>query len=161
MTWILLFLPLLFAQYAASSREGNASSAFAREFVAVHNQVRGPLGVPPLRWSGELAESAQHWADSLIETGAFHPRGDHKYGENLFEITGRRATPGEVVRAWAEEARNYDYRSNACSARCGHYKQVVWQDTKLVGCAMARDSRREVWVCNYDPLGNLNGERPY
>lgn len=136
-------------------------AASERELLAVHNQVRAAVGVAPLRWSNELAATAQQWADALIQSGAFHPRGDHKFGENLFEVTNRSATPYEVVTDWAAEARNYDYKSNTCSARCGHYKQVVWRDTQWVGCGAARDNRREVWVCNYDPLGNLNGERPY
>ena len=29
------------------------------------------------------------------------------------------------------------------------------------GCAVATDRRREVWVCNYDPPGNVAGYRPY
>lgn len=145
----------------ASAAVVHAVSPFERDFLAAHNQVRARVGVPPLRWSNELAESAQQWADALIRSNAFHPRRDHTFGENLFEVTNRTATPYEVVTAWAGEARNYDYKTNTCSARCGHYKQVVWRDTQLVGCGVARDSRREVWVCNYDPLGNLNGERPY
>lgn len=143
------------------SAPSEAASAFAQEFLAAHNQVRAQVRVQPLVWSQELADSAQKWADALIESGAFHPRGDHRFGENLFEIAGRAATPHEVVSAWAGEAKNYDYKANACSARCGHYEQLVWRDTNKVGCGVARDNRREVWVCNYDPLGNLNGERPY
>ena len=145
----------------ACAQSATASSSFARAFVAAHNQVRSGVGVAPLRWSDQLADSAQQWANALIESGAFHPRGDHRFGENLFEVTGRGATPAEVVYAWAGEARNYDRRTNTCSARCGHYTQVVWRDTELVGCGTARDNRREVWVCTYDPLGNISGERPY
>jgi len=44
---------------------------------------------------------------------------------------------------------------------CGHYTQIVWRDTKQVGCGVARDNRREIWVCNYDPPGNWVGHRPY
>lgn len=138
-----------------------AASPLERVFLAAHNQVRAGVGVAPLHWSNELADVAQQWADALIHSNAFRPHGDHKFGENLFEVTNRAATPYEVVSAWTSEQRNYDYRTNSCSARCGHYKQVVWRDTKLVGCGVARDKKREVWVCDYDPLGNLNGERPY
>lgn len=112
-------------------------------------------------WSDELAYYAQQWANELIANGGFAPRRDHRYGENLFEISGAWATPRQVVEAWASEARNYDYKSNGCTSTCGHFKQLVWRDTKLVGCGVARDRRREVWVCNYDPLGNITGERPY
>lgn len=160
-TTLLLALCVRMAAAQQTKITGDASSAFAREMLAAHNRVRAGVDVEPLRWSGELADEAQKWADALIRSGAFHPRGDHKFGENLFEVSGRGASPSEVVSAWAGESKNYDYKANACSARCGHYEQVVWRDTKIVGCGVARDNRREVWVCNYDPLGNLNGARPY
>ncbi len=149
------------AQRTNEARVSERPPVFAREMLAAHDHMRARVGVPPLVWSEQLAALAQKWADTLIRSGAFHPRGDHRLGENMFEVVGRAGTPEEAVNTWAGEARNYDYQANSCSARCGHYEQVVWRDTKSVGCGMARDNRREVWVCNYDPLGNLNGERPY
>lgn len=164
MRWILV---LCLCTRLASLPRGNAqwqagrSDGPAAQILAAHNRLRASLGIPPLEWSKQLAALARQWAEELLANGTFRPRGDHKFGENLFEMGGRAATPQEVVNAWASEARNYDYRTNRCSARCGHYKQVVWRDTRSVGCGVARGSGREVWVCNYDPLGNLNGERPY
>ena len=66
-----------------------------------------------------------------------------------------------VVSTWRAEAQDYDYASNTCRKVCGHYTQVVWASTKQLGCGVARDSKREVWVCNYDPPGNWVGKRPY
>ncbi|CAI7851912.1 unnamed protein product, partial [Closterium sp. NIES-53] len=46
--------------------------------------------------------------------------------------------------------------------RCGHYTQVVWNNSRQVGCAKAscgEDS--DVWACNYFPAGNFVGELPY
>lgn len=159
---LLLFLAgWAFGAQRTDSAPANAPSVFAREILAAHNRVRANVGVPPLLWSSQLAQLAQKWADTLVESGDFRPRRDHRFGENLFEVIGRKATPAEAVNTWAGEVRNYDYNANTCSARCGHYEQVVWRDTKAVGCGVAQDSRREVWVCDYDPLGNLNGTRPY
>ena len=83
------------------------------------------------------------------------------YGENLFEITGGDASGTQVVNAWAAESRNYDYRRNKCRKVCGHYTQIVWRDTREIGCGVARGRGREVWVCDYDPPGNWVGQRPY
>ena len=74
---------------------------------------------------------------------------------------GSRASAAEVVGYWAAEARDYSYRANTCRGMCGHYTQLVWNDTREVGCAVASEPGREVWVCNYDPPGNWVGERPY
>ncbi|MBV9296765.1 MAG: hypothetical protein JO145_14435, partial [Acidobacteriaceae bacterium] len=61
----------------------------------------------------------------------------------------------------SSEAKDYQYAANSCFAVCGHYTQVVWRDTREVGCGMVHDARREVWVCDYAPYGNIVGERPY
>jgi len=136
-------------------------SSIAREMVAAHNLYRTRVGSPPLAWSDGLAARAQHWATTLIDRGLFVPRRDGQFGENLFEISGGGATSSSVVGAWASEKVNYHYATNSCTARCGHYTQVVWRSTRLVGCGVARNAKREVWVCDYDPHGNTIGERPY
>ncbi len=156
-------LALLGLQAAGRPGEGSRDRSLlvAQEIVAAHNVVRRKVGVPPLVWSGEMAKVAQDWAYTLLARGTFEHRTDHRYGENLFEASGFDPTPSQVVDAWASEAKDYRYTANTCSGVCGHYTQVVWRDTKMVGCAMARDLRREIWVCNYAPYGNIVGERPY
>jgi uncharacterized protein YkwD len=139
----------------------SATSSLWRDMLAVHNAVRARVGVPPLAWSDRVAARSQDWADTLLARKQFMHRPNSTYGENLFEITGATASPAQVVHAWAAESRNYNYRSNRCSGVCGHYTQIVWADTKKVGCAVARRRGREVWVCNYDPPGNWVGRRPY
>lgn len=132
-----------------------------QEIVAAHNVVRSKLGVSPLVWSDNVAKVAQVWANTLLAKGTFEHRTDHKYGENLLEATGIEPTPSQVVSEWADEAKNYQYSANSCSEVCGHYTQLVWRDTKEVGCAVVQDSTRQIWVCNYAPYGNVVGERPY
>ena len=129
--------------------------------LAAHNEVRERVNVPPLAWSRHLAEYAQDWADRLLREGKFQHRSNPVYGENIFEISGGPASPGEVVAAWASEVRGYNYRANKCRGMCGHYTQLIWSRTREVGCAAAGAGRREVWVCNYDPPGNWIGQRPY
>lgn len=133
----------------------------AHDMLAAHNAVRERTGVTPLAWSDRLAARAQDWADTLVARRQFVHRPNSTYGENLFEITGATASSAEVVGAWAEESRNYDYRTNKCRGVCRHYTQIVWGATKEVGCAVSRGGGREVWVCDYDPPGNWVGERPY
>jgi pathogenesis-related protein 1 len=129
--------------------------------LAAHNAVRATQAIRPLIWSDKLAARAQDWADTLLARDEFMHRPKSPYGENLFAIEGESASPEEVVGAWASEARDYDYATNRCRKVCGHYTQLVWAGTKAVGCGVARNSRREVWVCNYDPPGNYVGKRPY
>ena len=140
-----------------------ATSCMAQsaEMLTAHNSVRAQLKIAPLTWSERIARNAQEWADKLLAEKRFAHRPNSRYGENLYEIIGGRASPAQVVGDWASEASDYDYGSNKCRKVCGHYTQIVWAATKEVGCAIARDGRREVWVCNYDPPGNYVGRRPY
>lgn len=152
---------LLILALIAGSAGAQEPSAFARDIVSAHNVLRAQVGVPPLEWSGHLEKIARDWAKTLLARRQFFHRPNGNFGENLFEIAGASASPAEVIRAWAAESRNYNYGSNRCHGVCGHYTQVVWRGTKHVGCAVARDSGHEIWVCNYDPPGNWVGQRPY
>jgi len=140
---------------------GAARSSLERDMLAVHSAVRARVGMAALAWSDRLAAHSQDWANTLLARRQFVHRANSPYGENLFEITGAAASSAQVVNAWAAESLNYDYRSNRCRGVCGHYTQIVWGDTREVGCAVARGGGREVWVCNYDPPGNWVGKRPY
>ena len=148
------------SQYAPPAQDRSPAS-MAQAMLDAHNAIRARVGVPPLVWSDQLAQVAQDWANHLIATGALSHRPNNRYGENIYAISGGHATPAEVVDLWAKEARGYDIRSNTCSGVCGHYTQIVWGKTRAVGCAVATDPQREVWVCNYDPPGNVIGFRPY
>ena len=152
-----------------------------RMMLAAHNEVRAPLGLPSLTWSARLAGYAQVWANTLatqygcsMQHRSEVGRDEWQVGENLFWAGARRWTDGRrelepisprrVVALWAEEVRDYDYRSNQCRprAQCGHYTQMVWRDTQEIGCAAAIcGDLGQIWVCNYNPAGNWLGQRPY
>ena len=157
-----LILPVLFGVERATAQGRNKRlPAFAEQILAAHNKMRKSVGVSPLAWSDELQRFAQQWASTLISNGEFSHSRNRQYGQNLFEISDGSATAEDVVSAWAAESKNYDRKSNTCSGTCGHYTQIVWRDTKLLGCAFARNRSREVWVCDYEPYGNIIGQRPY
>ncbi|MCB1036642.1 MAG: hypothetical protein KDD47_22645, partial [Acidobacteria bacterium] len=116
----------------------------------------------PLEWSEELAAFADEWARALAPRGLdLRHRPNNPYGENLFALTGRRASPAEVVDAWGSEERLYDPEENDWWPEAGHFSQLVWRSSRRLGCAVARAGDTEAWVCNYDPRGNWRGERPY
>lgn len=162
--WLLIFVAGL-----GGAQEAGAPIPLVRDMIAAHNAQRARVGVPPLAWSDRLASIAQNWADNLMARGRFEHSPNSELGENLFELQGTgagvAAAPAQVVEDWAAEARDYDYRSNSCRDVCGHYTQVVWRETKTVGCAVARGAGgvgwREVWVCEYNPPGNWQGQRPW
>ncbi len=121
--------------------------------------------IPPLAWSGVVADYAQSWANNcqFMHSGGM-------YGENIFAGTGT-YKPADVVMDWVSEDANYDYATNSCAGGevCGHYTQVVWRDSTKLGCgvAMCTDNSPfgggswQFWVCDYDPPGNFDGQKPY
>lgn len=140
--------------------------------TAAHNEVRAATAsMPRLFWSNDLAAFAQEWADELAARGCgleHRPSSGEfaqQYGENLFWGSGNTWTPQQVVDAWASEVDFYDYERDTCEAgqMCGHYTAIVWKGTLQVGCARAScdGSVGQVWVCNYNPPGNVEGQRPY
>ncbi len=160
---------------ACSSNDGSGSGdtepADVAGITAAHNAARAAVmpaaspAIPPLTWSGTVADTAQAWANNCV---FMHSGG--MYGENLYAGTAP-AMPGDVVDDWVNEDKNYDYATNTCSAGevCGHYTQVVWRDSARLGCGVASCTDNspfgggswQIWVCNYDPPGNFDGMKPY
>lgn len=138
----------------------------------LHNQTRAMVSpqaqpaLPALAWSPTLAATAQAWADGCVFEHSTNP-----YGENIYASAGSTVTAYDVVSSWAGESVDYVYASNACSGACGHYTQIVWRDTTSLGCAIKHcttgspfGASYPTWdlvVCEYDPPGNYDGQRPY
>ncbi|XP_077865903.1 Golgi-associated plant pathogenesis-related protein 1-like, partial [Saccoglossus kowalevskii] len=59
--------------------------------------------------------------------------------------------------AWYEEIDIYDYDFNNPNYQngTGHFTQVVWKDTKMIGCATAESNGRVYLACEYYPPGNV------
>lgn len=147
------------ARPRASGGEADRTQA---DLLAAHNRVRASVGVRPLAWSDAIARFAQRRADHLAARGCklVHDA-RNAYGENLF-WTSRSVAAATVVATWAEERHDYDDESNTCpGGTCGHYTQVIWAASTHLGCGMASCGSAEIWVCNYDPPGNVVGRAPY
>lgn len=140
-----------------------SSQAGIQQMLTAHNTWRRRYGVPALTWSPQLASYAQEWANHLHQRNLFEHRKNLPYGENLAWAAGQQLSPERVVNMWGEEVKDYNYAANTCASgkMCGHYTQVVWRNTREVGCGMARGNGKEVWVCNYNPPGNYRGQKPY
>jgi pathogenesis-related protein 1 len=157
-----------------SAKAGGTEGARLSGMTAAHNAVRAGVDtskpLPDLAWSAELAEVAQAYAEHIAGSCELvHSHG--QYGENLALFGGRHATADTVVSLWADEGKCWtfgpfmkgDQCSSSCTA-CGHYTQLVWRNTELVGCGVADcagSGQREIWVCNYDPPGNFIGQNAY
>lgn len=154
---------LLPAGEAERSFHSRLSAATIREMLDSHNKVRRQREIAPLVWSTRLEAAAQEWAEHLSSIGALqHDRG-RRVGQNLFVSYGQRVPPAFVVGKWAGESKDYDERHFKCATGevCGHFTQIIWRETKEVGCGVAGGENGEFWVCYYSPPGNIIGSEPY
>lgn len=58
------------------------------------------------------------------------------------------------IQSWFNEVQKYSF-GDAWSPKTGHYSQLVWGETSLVGCGYAeyKDTSKynKLYVCNYGP----------
>ncbi len=146
------------APAAAPVPAANPAASVAQQFVAAHNRVRAKHCAGPLTWSTKLAAYAQKWADSLEAKGCAFGHSGGPYGENLAAGTEGVLDPEATVAMWYDEIKQYKFPDGGFSMQTGHFTQVVWRGTKQVGCGHAQCKGNDIWVCEYDPPGNWDGE---
>ncbi len=148
-----------------------------KPLLAIHNCARRtvvPKALPNmgiLRWNTTIASSAQTYANNC----QYVHNASTPYGENLYAGAVSSGFPTNVeagaANAWAAEISLYNYAANSCSGVCGHYTQMVWRSTTEVGCGLRQCTANSPFpapftnwtlvVCNYNPAGNVTGQRPY
>ena len=135
------------------------------DMLSLHNAYRAKANASPLSWSSTLAKGAQEWADYLRDNEGCamrHPTsGEEKnrylsgnsWGQNLMSAT--RGSAQMAVDGWGpSECPGYSPTAQGVQGT-GHFTQMVWKDTREIGCAKASCDGSSIWVCNYSPAGNV------
>merc|ERR1712217_43609 len=140
----------------------------AREFLHAHNVYRCTAGLGLLIWDTKAFITARRYASKAPTDKLQHSPVDVRrgptgaiYGENV-AIGDEALQPGQVVARWHDEIRSTHggFGGGATSVRragLGHYTQLVWRDTRTVGCSFGQN--RRVAICHYSPAGNEVGKR--
>uniref|UniRef100_A0A1B0ASQ8 SCP domain-containing protein n=1 Tax=Glossina palpalis gambiensis TaxID=67801 RepID=A0A1B0ASQ8_9MUSC len=122
-------------------------------------------------WDNELAERAQKWAENCqFRHDPHRTLNRFTMGQNLAIIWSTAPldpNDGDFpsrIQNWFNEVQKYSY-GDAWSPKTGHYSQLVWGETNLIGCGFAeyKDASKynKLYVCNYGPGGNVVGYNPY
>ncbi|NWQ64875.1 PI16 inhibitor, partial [Neopipo cinnamomea] len=137
-----------------------------------HNRFRSQVSPPAkammkMTWDKELESLAQSYAEKCIWD---HNKERGRRGENLFAMAPMLELEF-AVEDWNGEEKFYNLTTSTCvpGQMCGHYTQVVWSDTKQIGCGAKFCEKIEgietenmhLLVCNYYPAGNVKGKKPY
>lgn len=170
---LVLLLPPLLMLVATTGPAGALSDDEKREMVELHNFYRTHVSPPAtgmlqMRWDEELAAFAKAYAQECV-WGHNKKRG--RRGENLFAITDEGMNVPLAVEEWHHESEYYNFSTSTCDPgqMCGHYTQVVWAKTERIGCGShfceklqdLEETNIHLLVCNYEPPGNVKGQRPY
>lgn len=134
-----------------------------------HNQERQLYHYNALSWSEKLAKDARSWAESLSRQNrfehAFAELRQKDQGENLWMGTAGYFSHSAMVQMWLDEKRLVkdgvfpNVTNGRNWAEVGHYTQIIWPQTREVGCALARGAVNEFLVCRYLPAGNVIGTK--
>ncbi len=161
-SFILLFLFICTFSFSQKNKTGSALTKSEADSILIeHNKLRQEVGNRNLLWSNKLAEYAQNWADQLSRKGCELEHSDGGYGENIY--WGYNPTVTDAVSTWAEEKSSYIGETISYSnfMKFGHYTQIIWHSTTEVGCGYANcKSGASIWVCSYNPAGNMVGQKP-
>lgn len=129
--------------------------------MAAHNLHRRYHRSPDLVWNTELAKSAKDVAETCV-----FKHSNKGYGENLYASSPSSSFKEKAaVDAWYNEIKDYSFDQPGFSSKTGHFTQVVWKETKELGCWLNVCEDLEpmhmkdaaFYVCEYSPPGNVIG----
>lgn len=134
----------------------------ADDYLKAHNSARALVGVGPLIWNETVAAYAFNYAKQRLDCRLIVSNGP--YGEVLVSSTTDLSAE-EAVTVMVSQKADYFYDTNTCreGKRCDSYTQVVWRKTVSLGCARVINCANGgfLTICNYDPIGNVPGEKPF
>ncbi|PHH84359.1 hypothetical protein CDD83_2066 [Cordyceps sp. RAO-2017] len=147
---------------------------YAKTMLKGHNDARSQHKASPLKWSPGLAKTAQESAEQCISNHDNHDKEvDGKgFGQNLAWNWDSSLSEADRVRVgaggvelWYDEKKDFgglygvaDPVTSGDFHKFGHFTQMVWADTGLLGCGthLCQDGKWTT-VCNYQNAGNVDG----
>ncbi|WP_421991386.1 CAP domain-containing protein [Qipengyuania sp.] len=151
-------------------QRGTSDLHLAARILRTHNQEREALRLKPLKWNVHLEREAREWAQHLSHQGVLQHADQgtrNRTGENLWMGTAGHWSVETMVGMFIAEKQYYRHAhfpnisKTGNWADVGHYTQIVWRETKEVGCAVVTARGNDVLVCRYWPAGNVWGQKAY
>ncbi|KAG2198315.1 hypothetical protein INT47_003028 [Mucor saturninus] len=145
----LLIAALLATSVSCLVKREMASEEDIKTILDAHNELRKSHGAEPVVWDEEIAAYAYDWSTNCEINHSTSP-----HGEN---IAGRTNDWKHTVEAWYSEIKDYDFSKPGFDPYTGHFTQVVWHNTKKIGCGVTQCDNIQggLYVCEYEPRGNI------
>ena len=130
---------------------------FRKIILLKHNYYRGLHQVGNLKRDPILEKIAQKTTEHMIETNDFSFATDKfngtAIGQNVFWF-GESFTGDDVVDMWYKSENKYDYKNPKYTSETEDFTQIVWKNTKKIGCGYACNDKDCYGICTYYPAGN-------
>ena len=158
----------------------NAHNWF-RNQIALQSNTMGPrlpfaTNMLQMYWSDAIAMKAQIHANNckfMHSTRDFRKQPDFPTGENIYQTASgtnfQQMDWNKTITAWFSEIKDFGGKKieslETGGATTGHFTQVIWANSYLVGCAFAQYKSgpwfTSLYVCQYGPVGNVVGAPIY
>lgn len=126
-----------------------------------HNYHRKRHQVDELTRNSEIEAIAQAYSEKLAsERSMYHSDNDYNgspLGENLYACWGSgqiTITGADATDSWYSEVSDYDFNNPGYKSGTGHFTQLVWKNSKQLGCGVSCQNSYCSVTCNYYPAGN-------
>ena len=134
-----------------------------KDLLDRHNYYRAKHQAANLERLAALETIAQSYSEKLVTLGylvhSSNTLNGNYIGENLYFGYNAGYLGTKPVDAWYDEIKDYDFAKAEFTSGTGHFTQVVWKNTKQVGCGVACSAKDYCYVtCNYYPGGNYLGQ---
>ncbi|CAG2248310.1 CRISP [Mytilus edulis] len=137
--------------------------------LAVHNKYRekaakkyNAKNILKMIWDDEVAMVAQKWAENCF---GVHDKNYQRLIPGRFPIGQNIASSKEnitwetVVQLFYNESKDFHFGGkNNILKKVGHFTQLTWFDSYILGCGYAICNGYHFYVCNYAPSGNHKGQ---
>ncbi|KAG5973415.1 hypothetical protein E4U58_005148 [Claviceps cyperi] len=157
----------------------NNLNSYQKTVIDHHAIIRKNHGAQPLEWDETLAQYAANTAKGCVFQHDMN-QGSGNYGQNLASSGTSDDISGQEVKYIGQAILDQWYKGEINSFSSfygisqppsdsfhsyGHATQVLWKNTRKVGCATVKCPAGTIFgmnsqysVCNYGPPGNVQGQ---
>lgn len=137
---------------------------YRQDALKQHNDLRNIHDAPRMTLDDSMNVAAEEYARTLFTLGKLkHSNRTTRpgQGENLASGCSTAAegrTVQDAVKAWYDEVCDYDFSDHSSRGVTGHFTQLVWKASTLLGIAKYT-GQKGTWTCTYivaryKPAGN-------
>ena len=133
--------------------------AVRADMLTRHNYYRAQHQVSDLTRVAAIETIAQNYSNYLASINSM-VHSSNKYlgsslGENLYWGPKNSNIGTSSVDLWYSEVSDYDFNNPGYKSGIGHFTQLVWKNSRNLGCGVGCGSSNYCYVtCNYYPAGN-------